>query len=812
MKKDKVLVDRRLSCWLGLILLLFVNANLYAQSDLFTAPERGFTSWLPAPNWEHGLLSGNGTMGALVFGHPHEETIIVSHGQLFLPQDRSDSIINQAARLDEIRQLIKEGKYEAAANIPVELREKEGYSDQRDPFIPAFDIKIEQEAANIKHYQRSTNFETGEAKVTWEDDLGTFQRKLFVSRTDSVMVLSIKSEAPINCTINFERRPVEWNQWSFVGEHVDEMKSSASENWLSYHSTFKKKYPGSITGYEGLGKLILKDGTSKVEGNKLKIEGAHELLLLVKVGLNYDGNSSASRIKNELNEVSGNYENLLKSHQDMQGEMFSRVRLNLHSNSKYKDLNTEELILKAKQEGVSKALIEKVFDAGRYNILSSTGANPPNLQGLWSGTWTAPWAADYTHDGNLPSAMASVMSGNMPELMATYVKYMERYLSDFEINADRLYGARGIHLPVHTTTSGFPTDFNETWCLTLWTGGAGWAADIMYNYYLYTGDKQYLKDHAYPWFKKTAWFYEHFLQEDNNGQLIFNPSYSPENNPANGKSQAVLNATMDVMIARQVLKHAIEAGKLLGETKSQLKIWEDMLTKLPDYKVNNDGVLSEWLWPGMEDNYRHRHVSQLYSLYNYMDSDILENEKLKQGAKKLIDKKLDFRNDEGGGEMAFGLVQLGLSAAHMRDSKRAYEAVKWLSTKYWSTGMGSFHNVGALLNTDISGGLPAVIIEMLVYSEKGKIVLLPALPNEWNEGELEGALLRGQIKLEQLKWSGKNIFITLSSQKKQKVVVELPQNIKKMSSGVVKTKQLSGNQVEVTLPAAKSITLSFEME
>ena len=789
---------------------------LIAQTSWFKAPERGITSWKPAPNWEHGLLSGNGTMGAIVFGDPHEETIILSHAQLYLPQERSSEVFNQAEKLGEIRELINKGQYEEAAEIPVEMRKAAGYDDIRDPFIPAFDLRITQQPANIEQYIRATNFETGEAITTWKDDLGTFQRKLFVSRTDSIIVLSIKADTPISGKIRFSNRPVEWNQWSFVNEHVGEMTAKAQDVWLTYKSEFKKKHKGGLEGYEGVGRLILTGGSAKTNGKSIEISQADEVLLVIKIRPNYHyAQSLIAQIKEELLKIEDSYDQLLEKHIAVHGKMFSRTQLNLSGKEEDKRLHSEEILLKASEGDVPMALIEKTFDAGRYNILSSTGINPPNLQGIWTGTWTAPWSSGFTHDGNLPSAMSVVMSGNLPELMRSYVQYHQRYLEDYKENAKKLFGTRGINLPAHTTTSGWPTDFSETWCLTLWTGGAGWAADIMYDYYLYTLDKDYLMNKAYPWLKQVAWFYEDFLYEGEDGNYVFNPSYSPENNPANSTSQAAINATMDVMLVKQVLSHAIEAGKIVKENKNQLKKWQAMLEKMPEYEVNQEGVLREWLWPGLQDNYRHRHVSQLYSLYNHRDENIVENEKLRKGAEKLIEKKLEFRREEGGGEMAFGLVQLGLSAAHLKNAEQAREAVNLLAAKYWSAGFASFHNVGGLLNTDISGGLPAVIIEMLIYSEKGRIDLLPALPGEWAKGSLDGALLRNRIQLKSLAWDDKKVKAVLVSEIPQRVKITLPNDIHNITGSPNSSISRNKNQMQevvIQLPAHQEVTIDVIMK
>jgi len=804
---NKLSRNRKLASLVLFLVFLSKSTTLLAQEDgFFDAPVRGFTSWQPAPNWEHALISGNGTMGALVIGQPHEETIILSHSDLYLPLNPPMEPINQVSRLTEIRKLLLEGKNEEAAKIPVDQRNKEGFNIGRDPFIPAFNLKVEQEASNIIRYQRSVNFETGEAKVSWQDGIGFFNRKAMVSRPDSIIIVSIKGTGKINCKLNFESIPIEWNQWSIVGKAVGERVSNAEGQWLTYRSDFKNKYPNGLQGYEGVGRLILKGGASKILGRQLVISDADEVLLLIKIKPTYNySQSQIKNIKTELLTKTSDYPELLKRHTAVHGEIFNRVKLNLDGNAESRKLNSEEMLLASKDQ-VSKALIEKVFDAGRYNILSASGTNPPNLQGLWSGTWTAPWNGDFTHDGNLPTAIAANLSGNMPELMNAYFNYHEKYLSTYRKNAKRLFGTRGIHIPAHTSNNGLDTDFGEVWCLTLWTGAAGWVSHFFFDYYQYTGDVAFLKERAYPFMKEAALFYEDFLTEDKQGKLVFNPSYSPENNPANNPSQAAINATMDIMIARQLLQNCIKTAKILGDN-SKIATWENMLKKMPDYQVAKDGTLREWLWENMEENHQHRHSSQLYALYDEANPEIINNSNLLAAVNRTLDEKMKFRIAEGGGEMAFGLVQLGLTAAHIGEAEKAEQLVEWLSSKYWSSGMGSFHNVGELFNTDISGGLPALIIEMLVYSQPGTVSVLPALPAEWSKGKIEGVLLRGSVLLKELSWDNKKLHIVLNANKNQKLNLQFPSEVKAVQGFSAKKNNPKSLQIE--LPANKNITLDI---
>jgi len=706
-------------------------------------------------------------------GQPHDETIILSHALLYLPLRRSDSLIDQASKLGAIRQLLREGKYEEAAQIPASLRKEADYNDERDPFIPAFDVRISQQPSNIVRYRRSVNFETGEASVDWQDGIGTFRRTLFASRPDSVIVLSIRGTARISCTIGFEGRPVEWNQWDFVNAHIQSRESSAEGAWLHYRTEFRIKNSNSICGYEGLGRVVTVNGKVTSDGHSIRITDADEVLLLIKIAPSYNEASQSEKMKKQLTMLGESYAALLARHTAVHAALFNRVRFELGPDDKDRALYNEEILLKAR-DSISTGLLMRTFDAGRYNIISCTGSNPPNLQGLWSGTWTAPWTGGMTQDGNLPTAISMNLPGRMPELMNAYFNYHEGLLDDYRKSAKRLFNCRGIHVPAQTTTTGLDTDFGPVWCLTFWTGGAGWVSSFFWDYYQYTLDRNFLQRRAYPFMKEAALFYEDFLQTGSDGKYIFSPSYSPENNPANSKSQAVINATMDVMIAKQLFRNCIAAAGILKVDADKIAQWKKMLDRMPAYEVNEDGALREWLWQDLKDNYRHRHASQLYALFDEIAPEFRSDARLRAGANKVIDEKLKFRAAEGGGEMAFGLVQLGAAAAHLGEGEKVYGLVQWLASKYWTTGMGSYHNVGGLFNMDISGGLPYLVSQMLAYSERGHVSLLPALPREWKSGRIEGLLLRGNIILEELRWSEDSVSFRLQTPVAQTVRVRFP--------------------------------------
>ncbi len=790
-----------------LTIWLFFSSSMLGAQTVFEIPAKGFTSWQPASNWEHALLSGNGTMGAMVMGQPHDETIILSHSLLYLPRKRSGKVFEQASHLSLIRQLLKEGKYKEAAKLPDSLRKVQEYFDERDPFIPAFDVRILQEPSNISRYQRSVNYETGEAIVEWQDGNGTFKRSTFVSRADSIIVIRIKGTARINGRIYFDRRPVEWTQQSFVNEHIRHWKASVHDEQLGFISRFTYINEGQLHGYEGRGKVFARNGEISQSGKELVIKNADEVLLLVSIIPDFGKPAVNKEEKDRISLENVNYENLLAAHQNIHGPLFNRVQFSLHANTAEKKLHTEEILLKAKTS-VPLAMIEKTFDAGRYNIISSTGSHPPNLQGLWSGTWTSPWAGSMTHDGNLPVAISFLLPGHTPELMKAYFDYHEKLLPQYRLSAKQLYGTRGIHIPAQATTAGVETDFNETWCLTYWTGAAGWAASFYWDYYQYTLDEKFLRERAFPFMKEALLFYEDFLEKDKNGIYIFTPSYSPENDPSNTGSQAAVNATMDIMIAKQLLRDCLTAAEILKENRKEINRWKEMLQRMPAYSISEDGYLKEWSWADLNENHRHRHASHLYALFDGVTPEFSTRPDLRNAALKVVQEKMGFRENEGGGEMAFGLVQLGLASAHLGEKKISGQLVNWLASKYWSTGMGSFHNVGHLFNTDISGGLPYLISQMLVSSERGSAVFFPALPGEWGSGSIKGLLLRGQVQLKEFEWDAEKITITVNAAKKHEWSFYFPFETEWTGNKNTSLKKLKSGW-RLQLPEGEDVKLDF---
>ena len=665
---------------------LCLNATVSAGADSLPVPERGFVSSQPARTWEEGLICGNGTIGANALSRPLKERIIFTHERLFLPMGPPVMPLDQSARLFEIRRLIDQGLYKQACQLQFDLSGQDGFM-YPDYFVPAFDLTIGTEAeGEVRDYARSVNFQTGETVVHWADDRGVFERRMFVSRAAGVAVLLLTAPpSALDCRLALEPREPsdEFNSDSDVNkrsdqvfkEHVSDIKSTAGDAWLTYENRFTRAYPGSIHVLEGYARVMASGGTTKPQDDgSLVVSSADRVLLFVDIRMLYDPDKSAKEeMKRSLDALAIDYGRLLDDHAKLHGGLFNRMRLDLGGGDDHRR-TTEELLELSTYENPNRALIEKEFDAARYNIISCTGELPPTLQGVWGGTYVPGWASDFTHNGNVPSAIASYLMGNMPELMLAYTSYIESIVPYLEINAKHLFGARGIVLPSRSTTHGFNNALNADFAGGMWVGGAGWAAHFFYDYYLYTGDREFLAEHALPFMEKAAAFFEDYLYEGPDGRYVFSPTQSPENTPGNSNSQASYNATMDVAVAKELLRNLISASRELKRNQEKIPVWQAMLDKMPEYMIDDNGIIKEWLTPRLENNDDHRHCSQLYPLFDGLPDEIAQSPALQAAFRKSIEHKLDkhWKNNQRG-FMSWGRVPPGQAATKRRERVLAYQ-------------------------------------------------------------------------------------------------------------------------------------------
>ncbi|MFE3851235.1 glycoside hydrolase N-terminal domain-containing protein [Streptomyces griseorubiginosus] len=682
-------------------------------------------TWEPAPaaRWEDGFLSGNGRHGALLFGDPHDERVVVTHHTLVRPNGAEHARPpHLAAELPALQDRLLAGERDAA----------DRFTDGRplqwvQPFHPAFEIRLRATApAEDTGHRRSVDFATGVVQAESEDRLS----RVFVSRADDVIVHQVTTP---DLAVSLDHRLPGVPHGLAVGHGA----VLTSEGALL---TLRARYPGSDRAYTGVTLVAVTGGRTTLTPPGLRITGADSVLLLTRVLRHTDepdALAEASALGELLPDGHGDpYGRLLARHTEPHRTAYRRVTLDLGADPAERALPGSELLRRPD----SPALLERLFAAGRYHLLSSSGLNPPRLTGLWTGDWDTAWSGAFTNDANINFQTASAACAALPEVTEALATLIHRQLPDWQDNAREIFGARGVVAPPHSDgESGLTYHFNREYPLHLWTAGADWLLKPLVDHDETRGEQDPRTAHALA---QVAEFYEDFLHRtDENGHLVVVPSYSPENRPANAGWGAI-NAAMDLSAARHALRTAASYHPERAQT------WRALADRLPPHRTNAEGALAEWAWPGLDDTYDHRHLSHLYGVWPLDEITPYDTPDLAKAAHRALELR-GAENDSAHGHLHHALV-----AARLRDGERVAHALgQVLGGDFFHDSLMSAHYPNRhVYNADAAHTLPAVLIEMLVQSTPDRLVLLAAVPAGCPQGELRGIRTRFGAELD-LTWS-----------------------------------------------------------
>jgi alpha-L-fucosidase 2 len=773
------------------------NNSIMAELNRLHAayPDCGCVSCAPAVKWDFGTVVGNGNQGALAFCRTRDEELVLSHEELFLPLYPFYGYLPLRPHFEKIRRLVVDGQAAEAESMIRKIKEASDFPryNTTNPFVGACSLDLQMpETISTQHYIRSIDFRTGEACVAWEDAGGLYHRHFFFSRADDLLVIKLTSPRNDKLNLRVGLREISYEPPTDPKDHdiyqktIDHCEDTTTGTMLTHRMFFKQRWEDQpVNGCGTAARIINRGGQIQIAGQQLDIRNAEEVLLLIRtVPDRRETPLALDRVTAALMQVTADYDVLLAAHVPIHAEIFDRCSLQLSTPDDQR-VGGEALQASSSVGATNPALVEKAFAAARYGIISSTGKLPPALQGVWTGTWKPCWSGDYTLNGNVQSMVAASLCGNHYECLETLMDYLDSLMDDFRDNARELLGFRGPLIPWRSSTHGRThylayKDRHHDFPGIYWFSGAAWFAQFYYDYYLFTGDETFLEKRLKPFLLDTTAFFEDLLTLERDGIFVLAPESSPENTLGDGSWMAP-NPTMTVAAIKNLLRTVLHLKDQLGINAAQVAKWREMLAKLPPYQIGRNGALKEWCWPGIENNEHHRHASHLYPLYFGVDPEIAASAELQEACRVAIDERMAFRRPENGGFMAFGFTQMGMAAAYLGDTALAYESVEYLANAYWSPIMVSQHNSGdepAVLNMDISGGLPAVVIAMLVQDtlpaeeqDEWIIRLLPCLPDAWPDGSIKGVRCRGGFEVDLTWLQGKLASARITSQRGEPCII-----------------------------------------
>jgi len=780
-------------------------------------------------------MTGNGELGAIPMLRLANETVTLSHDQLML-RSRKPNLPDVSRILPKVRQLIAKRKYQDAKKLWTSTIDKTYDYRGPDAFHPAMDVTVDQlgiDPAKSTDQRRYVNYETGEVAITWTQGDVRYERKLFVSRKDNVLVMKLSASKPGAVTARFGLLPTALKREELgdgknvrVPRFTREYKAKVvlREVPITFNLTTEDdKVLTLLARYDTGGRhkmiggeygavacLYAKGGDRKTDKLRLAFDKADEVVLVQGLFTNQPSTTALPVLRKRVAALPGDYDTLLRRHVRIHRELFLRCTVDLDADPRYRAMTNEDLFQTVRKGKGYRAMLERLYDAGRFILMASSSktSNPAHLKAVWTGIYGPGWAADYHNDINVQMSYWQALPGNMPEVTLGYFKYFDSMVPDFRTNAKRLYGCRGIRAPISMTSNGL-TYYSG---FSMWTGAAPWLAQLYYDYWLFTGDRDFLKNRAIPFMKEVALFYEDFLFEGNDGRLVFSPSLSPENSPANTRESCVDTTTADVAMARELLTNLCNACGLLSIEKEGVARWRKLLKKLPEYNVDKKNRLTEWLDPNLKDNYSHRHLMHIYPLFPGFEATPERTPELYEAARNALLAK-GFPS-----QCNFTYPVMASSYTRISDGNRAGAALIDLVRRgLIRPSMGTQVGEGRrwpVVQFETTMACPSALLDMLFYSDPTLLRIGPALPNMLPTGRAGGMLIRGGGTVD-IDWDipRHRVIARITSPTKRTVDIKFPAPFNKVTAaGATLTASNFGDAYrKVTLPAGKTITFTVEM-
>ncbi|MGF7149334.1 alpha-L-fucosidase 2 [Sphingomonas zeicaulis] len=694
----------------------------------------------PADEWVQALPLGNGRLGAMIFGGIANDRIQLNEDSFFAGSPYDGTNPKAGEGLPRVRELIWAGRYAEAQALADEVLVAR--PPRQMSYQPIGDLMmLFQGIENSQSYERALDLDGAIATTRFKVRTVTHLREVIASPVDQVIAVRLSTDARAgNVNVTLSLTTPQDGEIAVDGDDTLVMRGIGP----AQHGI-----PGGIR-FETRVKVRRTGGRQTVGRGAIRIEDADEVVLLVATATSYrrfddiagDPNAITTR---QIEAAAGkSWGTLLSAHQAEHRRLFRRLSVELAC-TPAASLPTDERIARS-GELDDPGLAALYLQYGRYLLISSSrpGTQPANLQGIWNERTAPPWESKWTLNINAEMNYWPADPANLGEL----VEPLLRLTRDLSITGQRTakndWGARG-WVAYHNTDGFRQATVNSQALYGMWPMGGAWLLNTLWDHWDYSRDRAFL-DELYPLMVGSCRFYVDALTpHPKTGELVMNPSNSPENSHHPGVSICA-GPAMDSQLLRDLFAHMITASELLGRDATLRAEVVAAAAKLAKEKIGNAGHLQEWFddWDMQAPEINHRHVSHLYALYPSDQISLQRTPELAAAARR----SLEIRGDEATGWGIGWRINLW---ARLEQRERAYKVLKMLLQP--SRTYPNMFDAHPPFQVDGNLGGAAGIIQMLMQSHSGMVHLLPALPKAWPSGRIAGIRARGNLGVD-LVWSG----------------------------------------------------------